>query len=159
MQVGDIIREAEAAARAVINSYSSEIPCPLHPVVMEDTLDRRVENAKEELRDYLQKEKEERTASLPEGKKLEKADFEDMSNKAYEVIGEIADSNTPVYTQEIDQLWYLFGEELREAYENVGANNNPFSNNGMSAICYYIEQKLSEYLHEWIDEEIERLED
>ncbi len=70
---------------------------------------------------------------------------------------EICDSAVPIYTKEIEDLWYLYKSEFEEAYENAGCGDNPLENNGMAAIYFYISEQLSEWyqdnaadiLNEW----------
>lgn len=114
---------------------------------IDDTLDERVETAKEELADAIRSE-------LEDGKSLEKID-EDI----YDTINEIADSNTPVYTSEINDIFYLHGFEVEEAFDDAGIgekNNKDFPCGWKAAaICCYIEAKLNDY---WQDELKEKLE-
>jgi len=55
---------------------------------------------------------------------------------------EIVDGCVPIYTSEIADTWYLHSFELEEAYENAGVGENPRENNGMSAIYFYISEKV-----------------
>ncbi len=108
---------------------------------IDDTLDERVETAKEELADTVRSE-------LKDGKSLEKID-EDICD----TISEIADSNTPVYYGEINDIFYLNGSEVEEAFDDAGIgekNEKDFPCGWKAAaICFYIEAKLNEY---WQDE-------
>lgn len=58
---------------------------------------------------------------------------------------ELVDSSVPIYTQEIEDTWYLYASELEEAYENAGVGDNPRENNGMAAIYFYIYEKCCEW--------------
>ena len=60
-------------------------------------------------------------------------------------IHEIVDGSVPIYTKEIDDTWYLYANDLEEAYENAGMGENPRENSGMTAIYCYISEKV----HEW----------
>jgi hypothetical protein len=62
-------------------------------------------------------------------------------------IHEIVDGSVPIYTHEIDTIWYLHKNELEEAYENAGVGENPLENNGMAAIYFYIQEKVGEWYH------------
>jgi len=59
----------------------------------------------------------------------------------------------PIYTKEIKDLWYLYGDEFEAAYENAGVGDNPRENFGMAAIYYYISEKV----HEWYNENAEEI--
>ena len=63
-------------------------------------------------------------------------------------ISEIVDSAVPIYTSEINDTWYLYGDELEEAYEAAGVGDNPRENDGMAAIYYYIEQQVANWYGE-----------
>ena len=60
-------------------------------------------------------------------------------------IHEIIDSAVPIYTNEIEGLWYLYKDEFVEAYDNVGFGDNPLENNGMTAIYCYLNAKVDEW--------------
>lgn len=62
-------------------------------------------------------------------------------------IHSLIDSAVPIYTKEIEDLWYLYKNEFIEAYENAGCGDNPYENNGMDAIYFY----LSEQVYQRID--------
>lgn len=62
---------------------------------------------------------------------------------------EIADNSVPVYTWEINCLWFSHASELEEAYENAGIGENPRENNGMIAIYCYISEAINEYVNDW----------
>lgn len=62
---------------------------------------------------------------------------------------EIADSWVPIYTKEIDDLFYLYSSELEEAYENTGCYDQPPGNYKQVCIYFYLSEQLQEY---WQDE-------
>jgi len=62
-------------------------------------------------------------------------------------INEIVDSSVPIYTKEIKDTWHLYACELEEAYENAGVGSNPRENDGMTAIYFYIDEKVNEWFH------------
>lgn len=62
---------------------------------------------------------------------------------------EIADNSVPVYTWDINCLWFSHANELEEAYENAGIGENPRENNGMTAIYCYINEAINEYVNDW----------
>jgi len=68
-------------------------------------------------------------------------------------VSEMVDSAVPIYTKEIEDLWYLHKNLFEEAYENAGVGENPLENNGMTAIfCYMFDQ-----LYEWYDQNAETI--
>lgn len=72
---------------------------------------------------------------------------------------EIIDSAVPIYTYEIESLWFLYKSEFEEAYENAGFGDNPLENNGMTAIYCYLQQEVSEWYEDNKDEIFEEWED
>lgn len=132
-------------------------------IEIEDTLDERVQDAKDELKedfiDYLQ----------------ENDDIDDF-NTYYQAQGcdrahAITDNNTPIYNKEIDDLYYLYGDELEEAFDNAGMYSNPSECNNYRQTCIYcyisqevfdymrsIEAVFDEYKEDGIDKVIEELE-
>lgn len=117
-----------------------------HVAVFVDSLPLRVEQAKEELRDEL--------TTLETGQWY---DIERIGDEMCDRLNEIANSNAPVYTQEIKECWFLHGQELEDAYTNAGIGDKPLEDDGMAAICIYIAAELFDYLQEWIEEERNKL--
>jgi len=111
-------------------------------VEIDDTLDDIIESAiddvKTELENYLE--------SNPDVDECP-----DISNDLdYSgAIHEIIDGAVPIYTKEINDLFYLYGSEFEEAFDDAGIGNK--SDEGWpsgwkaAAIYCYIEQKV----HEW----------
>jgi len=113
-------------------------------VEIEDVLDSCVESAIESVKDLLEEYiKENDSDSLP----CLNNDL-DYSGSVHEII----DGCVPVYTSTIDDTWYLYKNDLIEAYENAGIGSNPMENNGMSAIYCYIQQKLGEWYNDKAEE-------
>jgi len=113
-------------------------------VEIEDVLDSCVESAIESVKDLLEEYiKENDSDSLP----CLNNDL-DYSGSVHEVI----DGCVPVYTGIIDDTWYLYKNDLIEAYENAGIGSNPMENDGMSAIFCYIEQKVGEWYNDKAEE-------
>jgi len=113
-------------------------------VEIEDVLDSCVESAIESVKDLLEEYiKENDSDSLP----CLNNDL-DYSGSVHEVI----DGCVPVYTGIIDDTWYLYKNDLIEAYENAGIGSNPMENNGMSAIYCYIQQKVGEWYNDKAEE-------
>jgi hypothetical protein len=107
-------------------------------IEIEDSLDSRVDNAidevKKELESYLEQN--------PDTNKLPCLNNDlDYSG----AIHEICDGACPIYTHEIKSTWYLYANELEQAYENAGCGDNPRENDGMAAIYFYIYEKVSDW--------------
>jgi hypothetical protein len=62
-------------------------------------------------------------------------------------VHEIVDGSVPIYNKEIEDTWYLHGNQLEEAYENAGVGDNPRENSGMTAIYFYIHEQVAEWYH------------
>lgn len=65
-----------------------------------------------------------------------------------DTVAESSDSNTPIYNSEIDGVYYLYGDELEEAYNNAGIGKGGEDNHRQVAICMYLEAKGFDYLRE-----------
>jgi hypothetical protein len=69
---------------------------------------------------------------------------------------DIVDGAVPVYTSEINDLFYLYGDEMEEAFDNagIGSKDDPCWPMGWkaAAIYCYIEQEVSEWFQENIDD-------
>lgn len=111
-------------------------------IEIDDILNERVESAidqvKAELESYLE---DNDCDSCP--------DLGDLDYSG--AIHEIVDGCVPIYTKQIKDSWYLYGDDLTEAYENAGVGDNPMENNGMAAIYFYIHEQVVE----WFDSEAE----
>ena len=107
-------------------------------VEINDTLQERVDSATDELQDllldYLQDNPD--TDELPDlGNDL------DYDGRFHEIV----DSSVPIYTGEIEDTWYLYSNQLEEAYEDAGVGDNTRENNGMAAIYFYIFAECCEW--------------
>lgn len=107
-------------------------------VEIEDSLQERVDGAidsvKECLTSFLDSNPD--TDALPDiGNDL------DYSGAIHEIV----DGAVPIYTREIEDTWYLYANDLEDAYENAGVGENPRENNGMEAIYFYIHDKVNEW--------------
>lgn len=116
-------------------------------IEIEDTLDERVKDCCDEVKDLLIAAIEE--DDLEEGDSVPSISDLDYSGSVHECI----DSAVPIYTKEIKDLWYLYGDKFEEAYENAGVGDNPKENSGMSAIYFYISEKV----YEWYDENADEI--
>ena len=101
---------------------------PVRKIEIDDDLQERIKDAIDELKDWMCDQT---------------GDFEDL--KKCDKILKLADSETPICTGEIQGLWYLYKTEFIEAYENAGLGDNPFENDGMTAIYCYIQDKIWEW--------------
>lgn len=105
--------------------------------VLQECVDSAIDSVKEELDRYVRSSWRDRS-ELP-----------DMSNDLnYSgAIHQIIDGAVPIYTNQIETAWFLYSNELEEAYENAGIGSNSRENNGMAAIYCYIEEKVNEWWH------------
>jgi hypothetical protein len=133
-----VIRCAEDAARCILQLALPESEAFPYIYIMKQHLNERINMAKEELKDWIDEQK----ASHKSKAKIK--DSDDFT----EQLDSIADSNCPIYTWEIDEIWFVNKTELVEAYENAGYGDNPLENNGMTAIYFYIRQMLNDYAYE-----------
>jgi hypothetical protein len=106
-------------------------------VTIDDTLEERVQTAKDELKNLLTEY-------------LEQNDVDDLPclNNDIDYDGrfhEMVDSNVPIYTSEINDTWYLYKNALEKAYDDAGVGEDSLENNGMSAIYFYIQQECNEW--------------
>ena len=72
----------------------------------------------------------------------------DKKNYGCDLVHEIVDSNTPIYFSEIDGLYYLYGDEIEEAYKNQGLGDGGESNHRQVALYSYISEKTWEGISE-----------
>lgn len=117
-------------------------------IKIDDTLSERIANAKDELIDNFKE-------YLTDNPDL--SDFDNYyQDKGADALHEIADSNTPVYTSEINDLYYLYGNDFDEAYQDAGIGNGDEENHRQVTIYCFIESKLNDYLRE-IEDAFNRL--
>ena len=109
-------------------------------VEMDDTLDETIESIKEDVKqDFLDYLKDNPDLS----------DFDDYyQQQGADRVHEIVDSGTPIYTKEIDDLYYLYGDQFDEAYKNAGIGDGTEDNHRQVAIYCYLEEQAFEYQHE-----------
>ena len=74
-------------------------------------------------------------------------------------VTEASDSSTPIYYSEIDGLYYLYGNEFDDAYDDAGLGNGKEDNHRQVAIYCYISAQGFDYLRElevafkdWLDD-------
>ncbi len=107
---------------------------------MNDNLETYINNCIEEVKDILINylKKNPNTIKLP--------DLDNCLNYSGE-IDNIIDSNVPIYTKEINDLWYLYRNEFEQAYDDSGfeEENGYFFNYGMGSIFLFLNNKV----HNW----------
>ena len=121
-------------------------------VELDDTLEDRVESAIEDVQSLL----EEWLKDNPD------ADEPPCLNNDLDYSGsvhEIIDGSVPIYTYEIETAWFLHSNELEQAYDDAGVGDNPRENDGMAAIYYYIDQRVSEWYYSIQDEIQEKIDE
>jgi len=107
-------------------------------VEMNDTLGERIADVKQEVKERF----DEIVKENPD------YDSEDIYQEIVDSISEIVDSITPIYNNEIDDLYYLYGYELEEAYNNAGCYNEQPNNYRQVCIYLYLEERAYKYFRE-----------
>ena len=121
-------------------------------VELDDTLEDRVESAIEDVQSLL----EEWLKDNPDADEPPCLHNDlDYSGSVHEII----DGSVPIYTYEIETAWFLHSNELEQAYDDAGVGDNPRENDGMTAIYFYIEQRVSEWYYSIQDEIQEKLDE
>lgn len=110
-------------------------------VEMEDHLSTCVEKAIDMVRDEL--------ISYMKENNVKECTIEDANFNG--AIHEIIDSCVPIYRKIIKDIWYLHEDDLTNAYLNAGIGENPLENGGAAAIYLYIEEKVYEWYHNWVE--------
>ena len=114
-------------------------------IEIEDNLDEIVESVKDdvntEIENYI-KENE------------EKPDFGNLDYSG--AIHEIIDSAVPIHTNEINNLFFLYGNEMEQSFDNAGIgkkNDDSWPMGWKAAAIYcYIDEQLMNDLDDMIDE-------
>ncbi len=72
---------------------------------------------------------------------------------------EIIDGAVPIYTKEIKDLWYLYGDDFERAFDDAGIGEKDDEKWPMgwkpAAIYCYIEQEVSSHYHRHADDWVE----
>jgi hypothetical protein len=106
-------------------------------IEVEDTLHERVNSAIEEVQDYF-------ISWIKENPDVD--EMPEISDLDYDgAIHQIIDGCVPVYYYEIDTAFFLYGHQIKAAYENSGIGSDPLENSGMTAIYCYIEEGVFEW--------------
>ena len=127
-------------------------------IEVNDSLSELVQGAIQEVKYWFDYE-------IKNSKNIEKADFENVDSLIDALnyngdLHQIIDSSVPVYTYELDTLFYLHKNKLIEAFENSGIGdrseyenneNCPLGFEGV-AIFSYIEEQVTMYLYNGFDE-------
>ncbi len=112
---------------------------------LQDCVDSAIEETKTLLTDYLADNPD--TDSLP----CLNNDL-DYSGSFHEII----DGSVPVYTSEINDIFYLHGDEVERAFDNAGIgekNDSGWPCGWKAAAIYcYIEQEVAEWYHDNAEE-------
>lgn len=114
-------------------------------VEIEDNLDEIIGSARDDVKTEIENYIEENE---------KKPDYSDLDYSG--AMHEIFDSAVPIYTGEINDLFYLYGDEFEEAFDNAGIGDKDDEHWPMgwkpAAIYCYIEQEILNDLDEMIDE-------
>lgn len=121
---------------------------------LKETVDQAIEEVKDLLIDHLNADFN-KEADIASDIDICLNNDLDYSGK----VSEIIDGAVPIYTNEIEGLWYIYKDEFEEAYGHAGFGDNPLENNGMTAIYCYIQEAVNEWYYansedviaDWID--------
>lgn len=113
-------------------------------VEIEDNLDEIIETTIDEVKqlllDYLNDNPD--TSEVPD-----LYDDLDYSGDIHEII----DGSVPIYTGEIEDLFYLYGNEFEETFDNAGIgdkNNDNWPSGWKAAAIYcYIEKEVADWYY------------
>jgi len=107
---------------------------------LEDCVDSAIEQVKDELENYLKDNPD--TDSTP----CLNNDL-DYSGSIHEII----DGSVPIYTKEINDIFYLHGDEIERAFDDAGIGSKDDKNWPMgwkpAAIYCYIQEQVNEWYH------------
>ena len=109
-------------------------------IEIDDTLQERVDYCKDELKEQFADYFTDNPGMV---------DFDDFYQE--DSVHEIADSNTPIYNHEINTLYYLYGNDLDDSYNNAGCYSEPPDNYKQVCIYFYLEEQIHEYMREMND--------
>lgn len=114
-------------------------------VEIEDNLNEIIESVKDDVKNLV-------IEYIKENE--EKPDMGDLDYSGS--VHEIIDGAVPIYTGEINDLFYLYGQDFEEAFDNAGIGDKEDEHWPMgwraAAIYCYIEQEINEWFNEVIDD-------
>lgn len=122
---------------------------------LQETVDLTIEAVKDELERYLDLNKPNKLPCLN--------NHLDYSGAIHEII----DGSVPVYTGELEDTWYLYGDDLKQALDDSGCyaadDLAKLSNDQMimSAYYFYLQDKVNEWYNseaqavfdEWLEKQ------
>jgi hypothetical protein len=121
-------------------------------IEIEDNLDEIIESARDDVKEVIKTYIEENET---------KPDYSDLDYDGS--LHEIFDGAVPIHTGEINDLFYLYGNEFEEAFDKAGIGDKDDEHWPMgwkpAAIYCYIEQEINNDLDEMIDESWEEWEE
>ena len=108
---------------------------------LQDCVDSAIESVKDELENHLKQNPD--TDELP-------CINNDLDYSG--AIHEIVDGSVPIYTSEINDIFYLHGDDVEQAFDDAGIGSKDDKGWPMgwkaAAIYCYIEQKVQEWYHD-----------
>jgi len=118
-------------------------------VEIEDNLDDILESVKDDIKDlaidYLN--------DNPDSEEAPEL-YNELDYRGF--VHEIIDGSVPIYTGEINDLWYLYGNDFEDAFDNAGIGDKVDkhwpSGWKAAAIYCYIEQEVGEWYEDNKDE-------
>lgn len=110
-------------------------------IEIDDDLQERIDGAKDDVK-RLAIEYFEENPDIDAALEMEDLDY---SGSVHEII----DGSVPIYTKEIDDLWYLYSDRFEEAYESAGIGDKTEDNWKGAAIYCHIDQEV----RSWYEDE------
>lgn len=112
---------------------------------LQDCVDGAIDQVKDKLNNYLAENPD--TDTLP----CLNNDL-DYSGAIHEII----DGSVPIYTKEINDIFYLHGDEVEQAFDNAGIGNKDDKGWPMgwkpAAIYCYIQEQVNNWYHNEAEE-------
>jgi hypothetical protein len=114
---------------------------PIHTIIIEDTLPAILQGAKEELLDIV---KDKLIDNLDVDSYYQFEDITCIDDARFEV----ADSNTPIYIDEVEAIYYIHKSDIDHYWEDYLEVPDNYE---QVALCNYIEYKLDDYLNDHVE--------
>jgi hypothetical protein len=114
----------------------------IRQIEIEDNLQEIIDSCIDDLKDMI-------ISYLNDNPDLDEAPglFNDIDHNG--AFNELIDGAVPIYTGEINGLWYLYSDEFEEAFDNAGLGSaDDFDNYKQVAIYCYLEQEISLWYEE-----------